>query len=422
MDLLTGGTALDRRLTQLIQRCDTFSFAVAWAGIGTSAYDALLENQNKIRCAVFGTHFYQTHPQVLFDFIEFDALRFKLSTDEMFHPKAYLFRFGQEWELIVGSANFTQGGLRRNDELMLAIGSEDAEQAMCDKLERQIQAYWNVAKVATTETASSYKTHWEQKQVPLRMLASDYSSSEAPQSKAGRKSRAKPPVESKIMSKSWDQYLSEVKADKLHGCEARCSLLENARRAFREWEHFCALDEPTRRLLAGIPVKGEARWGWFGSMKGAGYFKQAVINNDPHISAALDKIPTVGPVDQTHYSAFTDEFDRAFPNGGYGVAVASRLLAMKRPDYFLCLDSRNRRLLCEDFGIVQSGMNYRRFWDEVVRRTVDSPWWNVPIPENTLDRDIWLGRAAMLDAIYYEPRKEFHQRPMVSTRGTPSSA
>lgn len=418
MDLLTGGTALDRRLADLIVRYDSFSFAVAWAGIGTAAYDALLKNQNKIRCAVIGTHFYQTHPQVLFNFIEFDALRFKLSSNEVFHPKAYLFRSGKKWELIIGSANFTQGGLCHNDELMLHTGSEDAEQSMCDKVEQQIRAYWNVAKVATTEISSSYKTLWEQKQVPLRNLASDYSTSEEAESKGRRKRQAKSPVESKIMSKSWDQYLNEVKADKLHGCETRCRLLTNARRAFSDEKHFSDLDEPTRRLLAGIPVKGEAQWGWFGSMKGAGYFKQAVINNDPHISGALDRIPTVGPVDQQHYTEFTEEFNRAFPHGGYGVAVASRLLAMKRPDYFLCLDSRNRRLLCEDFGIAQSGMNYRRFWDEVVRRTVDSPWWNAPIPNDPLDREIWLGRAAMLDAIYYEPRKEFPQRPNMPIEGS----
>lgn len=31
-------------------------------------------------------------------------------------------------------------------------------------------------------------------------------------------------------------------------------------------------------------------------------------------------------------------------------------------------------------------------------------WWRYPQPSNAADSEIWLGHAALLDAIYYTPR------------------
>jgi hypothetical protein len=136
-------------------------------------------------------------------------------------------------------------------------------------------------------------------------------------------------------------------------------------------------------------------------MSGAGYFHQAVNNNNPHISRAVDRIPSHALVSYSQYKGYVSEFVKAFPGGKHGVAVASRLLAMKRPDQFVCLDSKNRDELCKDFGIKKAGMDYERYWDEIVARIQDSPWWNSDIPTDGMERRVWNGRAAMLDAIFY---------------------
>lgn len=139
-------------------------------------------------------------------------------------------------------------------------------------------------------------------------------------------------------------------------------------------------------------------------MRGAGCYHQAVNNNNPHLSKALDQIPLNGPVLRDHYNSYISEFVRAFPNGRHGIATASRLLALKRPDYFVCFDSQNKKKLCMDFGIKkQSQMNYERYWDEIIERIMDSAWWLEPRPTNILGGRVWDGRAAMLDAIFYNP-------------------
>jgi hypothetical protein len=48
-------------------------------------------------------------------------------------------------------------------------------------------------------------------------------------------------------------------------------------------------------------------------------------------------------------------------------------------------------------------MTYDRYWDEIIERIMDSPWWNSPCPQSETDAIVWNGRAAMLDAIFYKP-------------------
>jgi hypothetical protein len=78
-----------------------------------------------------------------------------------------------------------------------------------------------------------------------------------------------------------------------------------------------------RQFVGGTTKEG----GWFGNMRGAGYFKQR-LNNDPtSLDAALDRIPLRGKVKKADFDSFTAAYkwERA------GTGTASRLLAMKRP-------------------------------------------------------------------------------------------
>jgi hypothetical protein len=136
-------------------------------------------------------------------------------------------------------------------------------------------------------------------------------------------------------------------------------------------------------------------------MKGAGRFQEAVKDNSIHLSRALALVPARGLVNRTQYDAFLGEYVLAFPNGRHGIATASRLLAMRRPDQFVCVDSKNQKALCHDFGIPSTAMNYERYWSEIVERILDAPWWNAARPSTHEESMVWDGRAAMLDAIFY---------------------
>ena len=103
-----------------------------------------------------------------------------------------------------------------------------------------------------------------------------------------------------------------------------------------------------------------------------------------------------GSIYKSDYINFIDLFRQAFPDGGSGVAIASRLLAMKRPDQFVCLDKRNRPKLCNELGISKT-VSFESYWDDVIERIKDSVWWSSEIPSNKTEAKAWLGRAAMLE-------------------------
>lgn len=393
MKLIANNKDLVRTLSRLIKSHSEAAFAVAWASSGNSVFDLLKEHSSRITQAIIGTHFYQTHPDVLDTFQGKANVRFVLQPTGVFHPKLYLFRSDNRWEALIGSANLTSGALSANSEAMLLLGGSEMDPTtLRDEIVTLIYRYWEMAKPIEMSEAAAYREIWGRKQHLLRRLTGQYGSS----------STAKPPTASSVMSMAWDQCFNAVKADPHHGFEKRCELLVIVRRAFAEHPNFASMDLALRKTIAGLPNDHESRWGWFGSMQGAGYYHQAVNENNKHLSQALAEIPLRSIVTRAEYEKYIAEFIKAFPNGRHGIGIASRLLALKRPDQFVCLDSKNQRGLCSDFGITQTGMTYDRYWDEIIERILDAPWWNSKRPENAKEAAVWDGRAAMLDAIFYE--------------------
>lgn len=276
--------------------------------------------------------------------------------------------------------------------MLLIGGAGDDSASVRDEIVSLIDRYWEMAKPIKKSEAAAYREVWNRKQPTLRRLIGQYGSSNT----------EKLLTASSVMSMAWDKYFNAVKTDQHHGFEKRCELLATVAGAFAKHRTFASMPLPLRKTIAGLPNDQESRWAWFGSMKGSGYYHQAVNKNNKCLSNALDEIPLRGLVTRSEYEKYIAEFLKAFPNGKHGVGIASRLLALKRPDQFVCLDSKNQRGLCRDFGIVRSGMNYDRYWDEIIERITDAPWWNSMRPKNAKEAAVWDGRAAMLDVIFYE--------------------
>ncbi len=394
MKLISTNAALQKTFSNLLRTHQNVAFAVAWASAETQVFKQLLSNSSQITKAIIGIHFYQTHPDVLKAFVGSPSVRFVLQPDGVFHPKMYLFWSSTNWEALVGSANLTTGALTRNSEAMLSISSSDeGSSELKQQLSELVDTYWEQAVQMEERKAEQYRELWATRQRFVRRLASQY----------GENRPSKTPFESSVMSMSWTQFLSEVKNDAHHGFKERCELLQRAHCAFTNHKNFASMESGIRKTIAGLPNGFDTRWAWFGSMSGLGYFHQAVNNNNIHLSLALDNIPAKGEVARFQYQAYLDEFIQAFPNKGRAIGSATRLLAMKRPDQFVCFDSKNKEKLCKDFGIAQANMNFDRYWVEIIERIMDSPWWNVHRPADKEDGQVWDSRAAMLDAIFYDP-------------------
>lgn len=86
----------------------------------------------------------------------------------------------------------------------------------------------------------------------------------------------------------------------------------------------------------------------FGIMAAAGKFSNRINEQDMYIGSALECIPSEGEVNETIYKNYLAEFRNAFEKynyGGYGLGVTTRLLAMKRPDMFICINNANYKAI-----------------------------------------------------------------------------
>jgi hypothetical protein len=204
-----------------------------------------------------------------------------------------------------------------------------------------------------------------------------------------------------LASVSWPEYLAQVRAEQHPPgrplMQERLQVIRAIRQLFTRKTHFCDIDYPGRRKIAGLIKSANPNFLLFGSMQWVGYFKQAVKDNNEEISLALDEIPLGGDISPDQYQGFTDRFLTAFKNSG--MALASRLLAMKRPDTFVCVNNQNREDLFRAFRLNPS-RDAEVYW-ELIERVRSSVWWKVPAPAAGDEREVWQARAAFLDALFY---------------------
>ncbi|WP_426057303.1 hypothetical protein [Janthinobacterium sp. PSPC2-1] len=397
MKLISTSNELKKQLKRLIEKYPYIAIATAWASADTDVFRALVSHEGKIVKAVIGTHFYQTHPDVLDQFVGSRKVKFILQPGGVFHPKVYLFWSSEAWEVVIGSPNLTVGALTKNSELSVLIGSKDGQTDLKDEIAGVIAGYWNDAKTVLRAEAENYRSLWKLKARDLKKVADIFGDQEA----------TKPATQSKIMPMEWKEYLAELKKDKSHGFKDRLDLIAEIREYFQNHEHFNDMDLDVRKGIAGLPSTNRVikNWAWFGSMKGAGTFAGLINASNKAFSLALDEIPLVGEIRREHYDRFIVQYLKAYESGRDGLGTATRLLAMKRPDVFLCVDAQNLKRLAQDVGIVRADkLDYERYWEEVVERLRQSPWWQSPEPSNALEREAWNARAAMLDAIFYEEK------------------
>lgn len=399
MQIIFDGHELRKIMRSCIIRYQKYSFATAWASAGTDVFDELFKYRDRIEHAVVGTHFYQTDPFFVESFVDYPTVRFRFQPSGVFHPKMYIFEDERNnWAVLIGSANLTRAALESNQECMVLISSEEEPGCIStfNDSKNLIKTWWNAAKICTPEDAAVYRDFWQQRKKERNILSGEYGASLA----------KKTPMETALMQMTWDHFYKEVIANDPQGTAGRCAVLNDAQNDFSQ-KSYKDMDEELRLSMAGCnrsAFRGQD-WRWFGSIP-QGKFPTIVRSNNIHLSNALDNIPLHGPVEKIHYMAYINEFLKAFPAGGDGLAVVTRLITIKRPDFFVCLNDKNRKALCRDFGIDDlqpHKKEYERYWDDIVERITTSIWWKKPEPvEDGLEKSVWLGRAAMIDAIFYD--------------------
>ena len=386
-------------LIALVENCESMQWAVAWA-TENAVFEAAMKYSSKFEHFVVGTHMFQTQPEVLERAAALAAAAVVPPTGDLFHPKVYLFRNGQRIRGVVGSPNLTKAAMSRYVEASVLLDGSLDDAALVE-LSRFVAEAWKGAEDISHEFLFRYRHQYAAKTAARQELIKF----------ADVRPPSKPNTKRAPHDMSWADYLVQVRNSShpsAHLFKERLGVLTKARALFATGIPYAKWNEDDRKLVAGTLGRKKSQqpgvdYGLFGSMGASGTFANLVIEAPTGLSHALDFIPLMDAVTQRDYDRYCKAFRAAFDQDGRvgGLPTATRLLAMKRPDAFVCIDSANRKDLCENFGVSPSTTNLENYWQRIIEPMHGDPWWRHPQPSNAADAEIWLGRAALLDAIYY---------------------
>jgi HKD family nuclease len=397
---LLEAKAIARRLKALIEEHDSISMAVAWGDL-TGIAETLVVNQAKFGSVLFGLDFCATDPDLIDELVNVPNAFVAKRRSGCFHPKIFYFETGSKAEAIVGSANFTKGGLGRNLEASVHVKG-DVGDVFFGQVRAQLESYESLHLPIDQPLADSYR-----RQAKVAGKAPRPNSPVLPDDDGDDWTRLNAPLA--IMP--WKEFVRLVREDP-RPLKKRMGLIREVQKMFAKSASFADLSVAEWKAVAGLLGKAEAEnaelgdfeWGWFGSMSRATEFSKAIGLQESAIAQALDLVPRRGDVTRVQFEDYVDIFKRALPTSiaSNPIATATRMLAMKRPDFFVCVDAGNKPALAEALAFAPTTISLDKYWERIIEPIQQAPWYNEPRPAGR-NRELWDSRVAMLDAVYYEP-------------------
>lgn len=351
---------------------------------------------NKIKRALVGIKPCFTDPNVLRILSERNKiLKLVELPNGIFHPKLILgFNKSHAWA-ILGSSNLTSGGFSSNTEINVLFKGNKIDEPFT-KLKNFIDETWN-----------SSNAYFPSEQ---NLLDYELRCSQLPRRPRNFSLRHRPNTDVQAVNQlniPWNDYYSLIieqdgrtlangdiiRVFPTGTGSSYIEEVEQCQQFFRENESFQSLTLEQRKFIAGW---GDETSGAFGYMKGAGRYKEITRLRPQIFSALLDNLPLLGGITLEQAQEY---FHAMLQIDGVAIPTASRLIAMKRPDMFLAVNSANEVRIRSVFGYSPRNdfTNYFRLHNTIWA----FPWFNVPEPEDIDERIVWRNRVALLDTIFY---------------------
>ena len=404
MPLIEGNHLLQRfneRLAEAIQ----VDIAVAWAR-PCGALEALhkrLGERTAMRIAV-GISGNVTCPKELRRLQKQKCadLRIPSPLRGIFHPKYFCFHGSDRTLCWVGSANLTQGGFDRNDELVYEF-VDSAEEGR-----DWFESLWNTLDRDPNPEIDAYQKRYQPQQFIPRLSPSE--------------------LEPLSNQSTWDDFVEGLRKREKH-CRSHLPyvVFGKTRRSYlrtiytgrkvAQLPDWGNLTKPQCNILLGRDDRFGA-WGLLGSIYPIGAVAK-VFNPE--------RMPDIGPTRERihHYvkqvkCAADNEIARVAHEAvqairldnelldRFGPATATRLLTLARPDCLVSVNSKSAVRLGALSGLKRSGQVLRtpesiaNNYEKLLNWVYDQPWFKAPKPVDPWERDIWNYRAALLDVFAYE--------------------
>lgn len=397
MELISDGKQLTVKFKELITHYDEFYCVVAWAGYSDkkNAMSLLIHNKNKIKKAIFGLSFHHTHPKFIKEFITNDNVRFiKDSSDintGILHDKIYLFVNSQyDWSAIIGSSNFTEGGFFKNSECNILISNTDnGSEKVFRSLKNKIEATWETESYLKEEDLNEYREAYLKIKKSENKLHTDKSIY-----KNGITT-----LKLNFYNMSWGEYHRLLEYRK-QDTDERLKVLNNISVLFDKYKSFGDMTPDDRAKIFG-KKDVEVEYSLFGT-NANGKLRKRIVEGDSQFVEAIDSIPLKGEITKVNYKEYLDKFcNLQDPENKVDqpLAATTRLLAMKRPDVFICVNNKNKKNLKEYLGFPEN-ITLKNYW-EVIEKIRQLEWYKYDGDNKKTDL-CWKFRVALLDTLLYE--------------------
>jgi HKD family nuclease len=257
---LLEGNAIARGLAILIEKHDRIAIAVAWGGLSPVA-ETLLANTSKFDSILLGLDFSATDPDLIDRLVDVPNAFVCKNRPGCFHPKIFYFQSGTKADAIVGSANFTRGGLGVNYEASVHAKGV-ADNPFFEEVRKQLRSYSNLRLPITKPLAESYRRAAE--------AADNAPRPKNPILPHERKDWER--VTSPLGIMSWKDFVKSARQDRHHDFKKRMLLMREIQQMFARTASFRDLSVAEWKGIAGVLRDREAEeaeldgfdWGWFG--------------------------------------------------------------------------------------------------------------------------------------------------------------
>ena len=165
-ELITNGEEkIVTRLRKYFEDCDEFIISVAFITMGGLSLFLEefknLENKGIKGKILTGDYLTFTEPKALKKLLSYKNIDLRIATNKKHHTKAYFFRKGNIWTLIIGSSNLTQGALTVNFEWNIKVNSLENGKIIKSILEAFNREFDNLRSL-TDEDLKNYQEKYEQ--------------------------------------------------------------------------------------------------------------------------------------------------------------------------------------------------------------------------------------------------------------------
>jgi len=387
-----SGDELRKHLRLLIESSSKIDIATAWVS-DSNILKFLISDGIKAHIRmVVGVGGYMTDPVVLKRLGTHPNIALRIHggpEPPLFHPKLYVFQHQHFHRTLIGSMNFTKAGTMKNIESMFSTNNTNRSAGP------EFERYWNSPQVVPFDQFD-LKSYEEKRRVKLAAVKAAGAAEVLEEDVAAS---AESQVEIDILKEGWKAYVQQLfSSENLEG--HRRVLAVRKQFIDRDWSKDFTEDE--LKIMFGL-----SPYYAFGSLKQL-KLNESQFQGGVNIARRKEIGEILNKVSKLQY--FQGPIVRGLVEQLIGVpycksALATRLLILARPDWFVVVNKKSFEGLKERFGFFVTNEDFKaESYVALLEKIHSQPWFRSPEPEDTAERELWQARVALIDVLVYREK------------------